>query len=149
MFEAAVSKFTESVGSESNMVPVPDLDTAFHCEPKKVVIKKNKYWFWQSPSYSPAKNVSLNELLTDTAPFEKAQEESHPMLTYNKTHKFSVKGKVGAKLKLVLGVEAQGSDYVSVEANLGDIVKVEVDRFELMKDLEARCVELARYLYSM
>ena len=138
MYEATVSKFAESVGGESNLIPVPDLDSAFHCEPLKVIIKKTPRWFWQSAKYEPVKDISLYELLVDDSPFRNLRQETHTLLTYNKSSKFSLKGKLGAKLKSVLGFEANGSDYVEVVAKLGDVVKEEVDQYELMNALNSR-----------
>ena len=61
MFEAAVGRFVKAVGRES-LHPVPSLDQANQCRPMQVVVKRSKYWAWQTAHYE-ATPFSLDHLL--------------------------------------------------------------------------------------
>ena len=60
------------------------------------------------------------------------------LTTYNKAHNFNLNGKIGVKLKTLLDVELEGVDTVSIEANLGDITKEELDQPALMSALQSK-----------
>jgi len=141
MFEAAVSKFVKSVGHES-LIGVPNLDEANQCRPFSVIVKKNRRWSWQSPKYEPTP-FKLHQLLTVTDSLEEDVTVNTRKLTmYNKSYKFAVSGKIGAKLKILLDAEMSGSDTVDVEAKFGDVNKVEVDQPKLMQHLRERSLDI-------
>ena len=105
MFEAAVSKFVKSVGEES-LIAVPSLDQAEQCRPLHVIIKKNRRWIWQRAKYEPSQFM-LHDVLTRPEEISVSQN-TRKLCTYNKKHKFSVDGRIGAKLKTFLDAEIAG-----------------------------------------
>lgn len=141
MFEAAVTKFTKSVG-EGTLRPVPSLDASDLCKPFNVVVKKNRRWFWQTAKYEPTP-FKLHQLLTDESPLESdVKTVTEEFITYNKVSKFSVKGSIGAKLKDLFDAELDGSDSILVEAKLGKVNKVAVDVPSLMGVVDKRSIKL-------
>ncbi|XP_013387688.1 pejvakin-like [Lingula anatina] len=139
MFEAAVTKFVKSVG-QGSLLPVPSLDEAEKCRPLAVVIKKKRRWFWQCSKCEPTP-FFLHELLTDETTLG-LKSETRDLVTYNRTSRFSAKGSIGAKLKVLFDVELSGSDTVLVEAKFGDVTKEEVDVPTLLDVLSHRNLQL-------
>lgn len=135
MFEAAVTKFTKTIGDHVVIQP-PTLDQSENCNPLQIVVKKNRKWRWQSATYYPTP-FSLPQLLQGEEDLG-VKVSSELAVTYNKIHKLSVKGKLGAKIKLLLDVELDGSDSVDVEAKFGNVNKLTVDETKLMTILESR-----------
>lgn len=135
MFEAAVHKFVKSVGEES-LLPVPSLDEADRCHPLSVVIRCPRRWFWQSPKYEVTP-FKLHQLLTDCSELlPEHATTTRSLTTYNKTYSYDLDGKLGGKLRALLGAEISASDTVQVEAKLGKMVKVEVDQPKLMNQVK-------------
>ena len=65
MFEAASESFVKAIGSET-LIPITSIDRADNCQPLHVVVKKKRYWIWQSPKYQPTA-FSLQEILTESS----------------------------------------------------------------------------------
>lgn len=53
-------------------------------------------------------------------------------MTYNKTHNFSLSGKIGGSLFKLLEADVKGCDSVNVSAKFGPIDKLDVDIPALM-----------------
>ena len=61
-------------------------------------------------------------------------------MVYNKTHNFSLSGKIGGSLYKLLEADVKGSDSVNVSAKFGSVDKLEVDIPALMILLQKKCV---------
>ena len=140
MFEASVTKFTQSVG-EGSLQPSPNLDQSVNCKLFHVVVKKYRKWPWQSAVYEPCP-FSLSQLITEQdKPLEDVIKPIEAKaLEYNKTHKLNVNGKIGAQIKAILDVELDGSDSIDVESKFGDVNKMSIDETVLMTELLSRYI---------
>ena len=139
MFQAAISKFVEAVSTERSLLPVPDLASAFHFTPLKVVVKKKPMLFWQKATYELIKGGSLADLLTGEPGGTLVEAEpDHTFLTYDETHMHSLTGEAGVKLRSMAETKGMKSTYVEVTANLGEVVMKEVNQFKLMSALKDR-----------
>ena len=63
-------------------------------------------------------------------------------MTYNRTHKFSLSGRIGGTLYKLLEADVKGSSSVDVSANFGPVDKLEVDIPALMTLLQTKYVLL-------
>lgn len=137
MFSTAVSHFVKAVGKDS-FIPVPSLDVADNVKLLQVVVKKNRYWFWQKPSYLPT-DFSLNDLLKDNGNVSLPAMNRFLVSNYNPSYSISVNGKFGAALcKELIHVEVDADDEVKLDVNFGNVDKSEVDNIpKLLKELES------------
>ncbi|KAL5005891.1 hypothetical protein ScPMuIL_017049 [Solemya velum] len=143
MFEATCHQFCQSVGRDT-LVPVRNLDIADNVQPLQVVVKtvKRHYIFWEKAKYRPTE-YKLAQLLTDTSALDVPVEQKF-LLNYNRTTKFSLDGKFGAKfLDELMDVNLEAADSVSVSAKLGDITKLETNVPTLQEKLQQRKVNLS------
>ncbi|XP_064598207.1 gasdermin-E-like [Liolophura sinensis] len=142
MFSTAVSHFVKAVGKDS-FIPVPSLDVADNVKLLQVVVKKNRYWFWQKPSYLPT-DFSLNDLLKDNGNVSLPAKGELLVGDYNPSYSISVNGKFGAALcKELIHVEVDADDEVKLDVNFGDVDKYEVNNIpKLLKELESVHLDL-------
>ena len=143
MFEAAVTKFAKSIGNANadgslSLIPVPDLDDAKLCQPFYIVSKKNRRWVWQSPKYFPTDFMIHNLMVNSDRWEDQIKVERSSLLTYNSSNKFSVHGKIGAKLMKIFEADLQGGDSVTVTAKFGQVDRSTVDEPALMEAIGKR-----------
>jgi len=145
MFEAASESFVKAIGSET-LIPITSIDRADNCLPLHVVVKKKRYWIWQTPKYQPT-SFSLQEILTESSKDMGVGTTSHELLSYTRNSKFSASGRLGIKIaKELVDVEVSGEDMVELVADLGRMDKVEAEADDLSDALQERYVNLSHDL---
>ena len=123
MFEAAVTKFAKQVGDDE-FIPASSVADADKHEVLSVVVKKNRRWFWQSAKYYPT-DFKLQDIVREKNVV--IPSKTVPLMpSYEKTHKLSVHGKLGGKLKEVLEMEVNGSDSIDLESTFSKVQKTEI-----------------------
>lgn len=77
-------------------------------------------WYWQSPRYEPTP-FKLNELLTDQEALTPGVKiDARRLTNYNKTYKFTLDGKIGGQLKMLLDAELSGESGTNVDSRIQD-----------------------------
>ena len=139
MFKSAVSKFVDTVSVDDSLLPVPDLVSASHLKPLKVVVKKKPNHFWQTATYQLIKDVSLGDLLTaDSAGSLTEVQPDRTFVKFNQTHLHVLAADAGVKFSKLLNNKVKKSTYVEVTATFGEVVMKEVNEFKLMNALRER-----------
>jgi len=137
MFEAASESFVKAIGNET-LLPITAIDRADNCMPLHVVVKKKRYWVWQSPKYQPT-SFTLNEILTDKEKDLGVKTTSHELLSYSRKSIFSADGRLGIKIaKELVDVEVSGNDLVELTADLGRVDKLEAEPDDISDALQDR-----------
>jgi hypothetical protein len=137
MFEGAVHDFVKQTG-DGCLHPVPSLFEADTFKPLQIVVKKNRRFFWQSPKYQ-TQDFTLEEILLGQEKLTDIPITKEIFVkNYSKKSKLSLSGKFGAKIKSLFEVELEGSDYVHVESNFGDVEKEEADAQKLLDVMKTK-----------
>ena len=136
MFEAAVVKLVKSV-SNNDLEPVPDLYSAEFCKPWKIVVRKEKKYFWNHTKFVPTQ-FSLPDIIVPSSEKLNTPTTNATFInTYAQAHKLSLDGKLGAKLKDIFEIDLAGHEYIELHSDLGEIAKVNLNIVELNKFLES------------
>ncbi|KAL3854079.1 hypothetical protein ACJMK2_013359 [Sinanodonta woodiana] len=143
MFSAACHQLVNSVGKDT-LIPVPSLDEQDNVKPLQLVVmkKKRKFFFFTRCSYHPTE-FQLTDVLQDTSPISVKVAEEVLSSDYQRTTKFSLKGKFGFDLvQDIMDVDLETSDTVAIQIKFGKVAKTEVDKPVLMQELMKRKLNL-------
>ncbi|KAL0172652.1 hypothetical protein M9458_032963, partial [Cirrhinus mrigala] len=62
MFAKATKNLLSEIDTDGSLIPVSRLNDSDGLAPLAVVIKRNRYWFWQWPKYLPS-DFKLSDVL--------------------------------------------------------------------------------------
>ena len=69
MFAKATTNLVSEIDPDGSLIPVRRLNDSDKLSPLALVIKRNRFWFWQRPKYLPT-GFTLNDLLTGNQTIE-------------------------------------------------------------------------------
>lgn len=144
VFSAVTKQFSRSMGHNS-LIPVQSVDESQDVDLLTVVVKRTKrqFLYWHNASFDPYK-IQLEELLVndDNKLGNLDIHESH-FVNYNRESSFSLSGKIGVQImKEMMDVNLTASDTVTIKANLGDIIKQEINKVKILQCLRDRKVDI-------
>ncbi|XP_076869769.1 pejvakin isoform X2 [Brachyhypopomus gauderio] len=140
MFAAATKNFVKQVGDTGRLVPVPSLSEADRFQPLSLVSRKRRKHFWKKTKYISSP-FSLKDILVGENEIT-AGVSSYQLLNYEDKSDVTLNGRLGNHLIHDVGVNVTGSDSVAVKASFGIVTKHEVEVPTLLRELNARKVEL-------
>ncbi|XP_041361136.1 pejvakin-like isoform X2 [Gigantopelta aegis] len=143
MFSSTVDQLIKTLGRDT-LFPVPSIETSDNIGPLCLVITEpTRYWlFWKKYKHYTTE-FALKDILVGGGEDLKVEETTRKITTYNRSTKLSLKGKFGVQLcRELLDVDLKASDYVTVNSQLGDLEKVEVDLPSLLSALKDRKIDL-------
>lgn len=62
MFSKATANFVRQIDPEGSLIHVSRINDSHNLANMALVVKRNRFWFWQKPKYQPTV-FSLNDLL--------------------------------------------------------------------------------------
>uniref|UniRef100_A0A672JTW1 Pejvakin-like n=1 Tax=Sinocyclocheilus grahami TaxID=75366 RepID=A0A672JTW1_SINGR len=140
MFAAATKNFVKQVGNTGRLVPVPSLSEADRYQPLSLVTRKRRRHFWKKTKYATTP-FSLKDILVGDKEIT-AGVSSYQLLNYEDKSDVALNGRLGNHLIHEVGVNVSGSDSVAVKASFGIVTKHEVEVPTLLRELNARKVDL-------
>lgn len=72
MFSKATANFVRQVDPEGSFIHVSRVNDSLKLYPLALVVKRNRFWFWQSPKYLPT-DFTLADLLQGTEPLQPSE----------------------------------------------------------------------------
>ncbi|XP_050987061.1 gasdermin Eb [Labeo rohita] len=138
MFAKATKNLLSEIDTDGSLIPVSRLNDSDGLAPLAVVIKRNRYWFWQWPKYLPA-DFMLNDVLVGD-PIEPAVAETD-FLTYNGKVVDNRSGSAAADLG-VGTINVGGAGSSKLQTSFGNLQKQEVDIQKLLKASKSRVLDL-------
>lgn len=142
MFAKATKNLLSEIDTEGFLIPVSRLNDSDGLIPQALVIKRNRYWFWQQPKYLPT-DFKLSDVLVGD-PINPVVVETE-FLTY--------KGKVvdnksgSAVAELGPGsINIGGSGSSKLQSSFGNLKKQELDIQKLLQDSKSRALDLQHSL---
>ncbi|XP_026070517.1 pejvakin-like isoform X2 [Carassius auratus] len=140
MFAAATKNFVKQVGDTGRLVHVSSLSEADRYQPLSLVTRKRRRHFWKKTKYATTP-FSLKDILVGEKEIT-AGVSSYQLLNYEDKSDVALNGRLGNHLIHEVGVNVSGSDSVAVKASFGIVTKHEVEVPTLLRELNARKVDL-------
>uniref|UniRef100_UPI003AACF34D gasdermin-E-like n=1 Tax=Centroberyx gerrardi TaxID=166262 RepID=UPI003AACF34D len=143
MFSKATGNFVRQIDPEGSLIHVSRLIDSHKLLPMALVVKRNRFWFWQRPKYQPM-DFTLSDLLLGDEPLSPAVSETD-FLTYQGTFGDMLSGKLGAKAGVVsINLEGRGSS--KLQSSFGKLKKQEVNVKMLLRDSNDRLMNMQHVL---
>ncbi|KAM4631521.1 gasdermin-E-like [Polymixia lowei] len=141
MFSKATGNFVRQIDPEGSLIHVSRLNDSDKLVPTALVVKRNRFWFWQRPKYQPS-DFTLNDLLLGDTAINPVVSETD-FLTYQGTFGDILSGKLDAKAGIV-SVNLEGRGSSKLQSSFGKLKKEEVDVKKLLQD--SRLVDMEHVL---
>ncbi|XP_056618547.1 gasdermin Eb [Triplophysa dalaica] len=142
MFAKSTKNLLSEIDPEGCLVPVSRLNDSDSLVPLGLVIKRNRYWFWQKPKYLPS-DFKLSDVLVG--------DPINPVVV--ETDFMSFDGKVVDKKSGSVGADigpgsitVGGAGSSKLQSSFGNLKKQEVDVQKLLQDSKARVLDLQHSL---
>ncbi|XP_051574138.1 gasdermin-E-like isoform X2 [Myxocyprinus asiaticus] len=142
MFAKATKNLLSEIDPDGTLIPVSRLNDSDSLVPLALVIRRNRFWFWQRPKYLPT-DFKLSDVLFGD-PISPVVVETD-FLTYS--------GKVvdnkGGSFEAEIGPESlnvEGSCLTKLQSSFGKLKKQEVDVQKLLQNSKARVLDLQHSL---
>ncbi|XP_018431097.1 PREDICTED: non-syndromic hearing impairment protein 5 [Nanorana parkeri] len=141
MFCKASRTFLKEIDAGGELIPVCSLNDSAKAQLLSVVVKKNRFWWWQKPKYNfSACGCLLGDVLMDDKPVKPVVVESE-FVKYQGSYGDVIRANVDADFGAFHG-NAAGSGRVQTTSTFGALRKQEVDMNHLMKDVQNRKINL-------
>lgn len=138
MFAKATKNVVSEIETEGSLIPVSRLNDSDGLVPLALVIKRNRFWFWQRPKYLPS-DFKLNDVLVGD-PINPVVVETD-FLTYNGKVVDSKTGSATADLGPG-SINVGGTGSSKLQSSFGNLKKQEVDVQKLLQDSKSRVLDL-------
>ncbi|KAL1259174.1 hypothetical protein QQF64_009751 [Cirrhinus molitorella] len=142
MYAKATKNLLSEIDTDGSLIPVSRLNDSDGLAPLAVVIKRNRYWFWQWPKYLPS-DFKLNDVLVGD-PIEPVVAETD-FLTYNGKVVDNKSGSASAELGMG-SINVGGAGSSKLQSSFGNLKKQEVDIQKLLNDSKSRVLDLKHTL---
>uniref|UniRef100_A0A8C2K403 Gasdermin Eb n=1 Tax=Cyprinus carpio TaxID=7962 RepID=A0A8C2K403_CYPCA len=142
MFAKATKNLLTEIDTEGSLIPVSRLNDSDGLAPLALVIKRNRYWFWQQSKYLPS-DFELNDVLVGD-PINPVVVETD-FLTYNSKVVDNKSGSAAAELGAG-AVNVGGCGSRKLQSSFGNLKKEEVDIQKLLQDSRSRVLDLKHSL---
>lgn len=136
MFAKATTNLLSEIDPDGSLVAVRRLNDSDKITPLALIIKRNRFWFWQKPKYIPA-GFTLNDLLlSGNQPIQPVVKETD-FLKYSGVFSKEMSGTVDAGVDagvggVNMGVEGKGA--TKLQSSFGSLRKEELDVHKLLQD---------------
>ncbi|XP_065117425.1 gasdermin Eb isoform X2 [Paramisgurnus dabryanus] len=142
MFAKATKSLVSEIDPDGCLIPVSRLNESDNLVPLALVIKRNRYWFWQKPKYLPT-DFKLSDVLVGD-PINPAVVETE-FMSFDGKVVDSKGGSVGADIGAgSINVGGKGSS--KLQSSFGNLKKQEVDVQKLLQESRSRVVDLQHSL---
>ncbi|XP_034017283.1 gasdermin-E-like isoform X2 [Thalassophryne amazonica] len=143
MFSKATAKFVRQIDPEGSLIHVSRLNDSHKLVPMSLVVKRNRFWFWQKPKYQPT-DFKLSDLLQGDKALSPVVSETE-FLTYQGTYGDKLSGKLDTEVGVAsVTVEGQGSS--KLHSSFGKLKKEELEVKKLLLDSKDRLVDMGHVL---
>ncbi|XP_010891360.1 gasdermin-E [Esox lucius] len=143
MFAKATSNFVHQIDPDGTLIPVSRLNDSYKLIPLALVVKRNRFWFWQQPKYLPSDFTLSQLLLGDEELIPELSEID--FLSYEGKFGDNLSGHLDAKAGTVsVNVEGRGSS--KLQSSFGKLKKQEVDIQKLLLASSDRMVDMDHVL---
>ncbi|XP_070778382.1 gasdermin-E-like [Enoplosus armatus] len=143
MFSKATANFIRQIDPEGSLIHVSRINDSHKLVPMALVVKRNRFWFWQRPKYQPT-DFTLSDLLQDDKVLSPGVSEAE-FLTYKGTFRDKLSGKLDTEAGSVsVTLEGQGSS--KLQSCFGKLKKEELDVKKLLRDSSNRLVDMRHVL---
>uniref|UniRef100_A0A667WGS9 Gasdermin pore forming domain-containing protein n=1 Tax=Myripristis murdjan TaxID=586833 RepID=A0A667WGS9_9TELE len=143
MFSKATANFIRQIDPEGSLIHVSRLPDSHKLVPMALVVKRNRFWFWQKPKYQPTAFTLSDLLLGDTLLVPVVSETD--FLTYAGTFGDVIGGQVDAKAGVV-SVTLEGRGSTKLQSSFGKLKIEKVDVRKLLQDSNDRLVNMNHVL---
>lgn len=142
MFAKATKNLLSEIDSEGFLIPVLCLNDSDGLSPQALVIKRNRYWFWQQPKYKPT-DFKLSDVLVGD-PINPVVVETE-FLTYKGKVMDTKSGSAVAELGPGT-INIGGSGSSKLQSSFGNLKKQELDLQKLLHDSKSRVLDMQHSL---
>ncbi|XP_059423446.1 gasdermin Eb [Carassius carassius] len=142
MFAKATKNLVSEIDVDGSLFPVSRLNDSDGLAPLALVIKRNRYWFWQRPKYLTS-DFKLNDVLVGD-PINPAVDETD-FLTFNGKVVDNKSGSAAADFgpgTINTGVASSSK----LQSSFGNLKKQEVDVQNLLQASKSRVLDLTHSL---
>ncbi|XP_062302063.1 gasdermin-E [Osmerus eperlanus] len=143
MFAKATANFVRQIDPDGTLINVSRLNDSDKLVPTALVVKRNRFWFWQRPKYQPS-DFTLGHLLLGDTPLCPVVSESE-FLTYEGKFGDTLSSKLDAKAGN-LSVNLEGRGTTKLQSSFGKLRKQEVDVMKLLQDSNERMLDMQHVL---
>uniref|UniRef100_A0A4W5K1L7 Gasdermin Eb n=1 Tax=Hucho hucho TaxID=62062 RepID=A0A4W5K1L7_9TELE len=143
MFAKATANFIRQIDPDGTLISVSRLNDSDKLVPMALVVKRNRFWFWQRPKYLPS-DFTLSHLLLGDKELTPDVSESD-FLSYEGRFGDNLSGKLDAKAGYIsVNVEGRGSS--KLQLSFGKLKKQDVDVQKLLLASNDRMVDMQHVL---
>uniref|UniRef100_A0A8C7PWC1 Gasdermin pore forming domain-containing protein n=1 Tax=Oncorhynchus mykiss TaxID=8022 RepID=A0A8C7PWC1_ONCMY len=129
MFAKATAKFVRQIDPDGTLISVSRLNDSDKLVPMALVVKRNRFWFWQRPKYLPS-DFTLSHLLLGDKELTPDVSESD-FLSYEGRFGDNLSGKLDAKAGSI-SVNVEGRCSSKLQLSFGKLKKQDVDVQKLL-----------------
>ncbi|XP_045550867.1 gasdermin-E isoform X2 [Salmo salar] len=129
MFAKATANFVRQIDPDGTLISVSRLNDSDKLVPMALVVKRNRFWFWQQPKYQPS-GFTLSHLLLGDKELTPDVSESD-FLSYEGRFGDNLSGKLDAKAGNV-SVNLEGRGSSRLQSSFGKLKKQDVDIQKLL-----------------
>ncbi|XP_055733017.1 gasdermin-E-like isoform X2 [Salvelinus fontinalis] len=143
MFAKATAKFVRQIDPDGTLISVSRLNDSDKLVPMALVVKRNRFWFWQRPKYLPS-DFTLSHLLLGDKELTPDVSESD-FLSYEGRFGDNLSGKLDAKAGYI-SVSMEGRGSSKLQLSFGKLKKQDVDVQKLLLASNDRMVDMQHVL---
>ncbi|KAG7245114.1 hypothetical protein INR49_023680 [Caranx melampygus] len=143
MFSKATANFVHQIDPEGSLIHVSRVNDSKKLVSMALVVKRNRFWFWQRPKYQPT-DFTLSDLLLGDKELSPGLRETD-FLTYKGTFKDELSGKLRTKAASV-SMALEGCGTSKLQSCFGKLKKEELDVKKLLHDSTNRLVDMQHQL---
>ncbi|XP_020362774.1 gasdermin-E isoform X2 [Oncorhynchus kisutch] len=143
MFAKATAKFVRQIDPDGTLISVSRLNDSDKLVPMALVVKRNRFWFWQRPKYLPS-DFTLSHLLLGDKELTPDVSESD-FLSYEGRFGDNLSGKLDAKAGSI-SVNVEGRCSSKLQLSFGKLKKQDVDVQKLLLASNDRVVDMQHVL---
>ncbi|XP_070970747.1 gasdermin-E-like isoform X2 [Oncorhynchus clarkii lewisi] len=143
MFAKATATFVRQIDPDGTLISVSRLNDSDKLVPMALVVKRNRFWFWQRPKYLPS-DFTLSHLLLGDKELTPDVSESD-FLSYEGRFGDNLSGKLDAKAGSI-SVNVEGRCSSKLQLSFGKLKKQDVDVQKLLLASNDRVVDMQHVL---
>lgn len=143
MFSEATANFVRQIDPEGSLIHVARINDSNKLVPMALVVKRNRFWFWQRPKYHPTA-FKLSDVLLGDRVLSIGLIETD-FLTYNGTFGDKHSGNLDTEVGSV-SVTLEGRGSSKLQCSFGELKKEELDEKKLIQDSRDRQVDMQHVL---
>lgn len=143
MFSKATANFVRQIDPEGSLIHVSRLNDSQKLIPMALVVKRNRFWFWQRPKYEPT-DFTLSDLLLGDEVLTPGVSEKE-FARFKGTYVDKLSGKVDTEAGSS-GATLEGGGTSKLQSCFEKLNKEELDVKKLLRDSSNRLVDMEHRL---